>query len=74
MSHRLFHSILVFGVELCFLEVDDNFVQRAGEFEGHLVVFADWCTGVFAEVKRLVRRDAERDGARDFAIGDYLAV
>ena len=26
------------------------------------------------EIKRLVRRDAERDGARDFAIGDYLAV
>lgn len=64
---------MVFRVELCFAELDDNFVHRAGEFERRLV-FAHRCTGVFAEAQRLVRRDAKRDGARVFTFDDCLAV
>ena len=49
-----------------FTEVDHNLVEGTGEFEGNVVVFADWCAGVFPYVKGFIGGNAERNSSRKF--------
>src|SRR5450631_3023795 len=57
----LFNSFLVDLCDLLVPQQDNDLRYRASEFEGYVVVLADWRTGVFADVERLVRRNAERN-------------
>lgn len=44
------------------LQVDDQLFNFAGEAERHVVVADDRRAGVFADVERLIRADADGDG------------
>jgi hypothetical protein len=65
---------LVLGTERGVCQLDGDFLQVAGEFERHLIILADRRTGVFADVQRLIRRDAERNGSLDPALGHLPSV
>jgi hypothetical protein len=50
-------------------QLDGDLFQIASELERHLIILADWRVSVFADVQCLIRRNAERNGALDPALG-----
>src|SRR5579871_4067561 len=66
--------LLVLWAKVCGTEIDNDFVQGACELERHLVVFADRCSGVFADVEGLIYRGAERNRSAQSAARGFLAI
>src|SRR6266436_5767211 len=55
-------------------QLDCDFLQVAGKLERYLIILADWCAGVFADVQCLIRRDSERNCTFDPALGHLPSV
>ncbi len=65
-----FDCLIIAGREAALAEFDHDLVELAGEVEWHLglVILDDRRAGVFADVQRLVRRNAEGDGSLNPAL------
>jgi hypothetical protein len=65
---------LVSGAEFGLSEINNNLVDYAGELERYVIVLAHRCSSVFPDVECLVRRNTERDGSRQSAVGSFFSV
>src|SRR5712671_198787 len=65
---------LIFSAKLGICQLNSDLPQGAGELEWDLIVLADWRPRVLANIQRLIRRDAERDGPLDLPLRHLVAI